>query len=285
MSQLPLMFAHWIHDIDPYAIRFPENGILEGIRWYGLAYLSGFVVGWGLLYLYYKKGKFPLNFDQQSTLISALMIGVLVGGRLGHMLLYQLPEFLSNPLIFFQFWQGGMASHGGFVGVILAMFWFSRKYHYSFWEIADPVVTAVPPGLFFGRLANFINGELFGTVTEIPWGIVFPRSLPPYFPIEMIPARHPVQLYEAVLEGVVLFLYLQWRYWTRNPRTTNVGQLSGEFLLGYSIMRIACEFFKEPTASNILGMNRGIIYSLFIAIAGIGVIYVRRKALKNTLTH
>ncbi len=146
--QIHAILTHWVHDLDPFVIQFSNMGPFEGIRWYGLAYLGGFLIAAGLLYFYHKKNKFPLDFDQQTTLMCSIMIGVLVGGRLGYMLLYALPEFLHNPLLFFRIWGGGMASHGGFIGVILAMYWFSRKYRYNPWMIADAVATVVPPGFF-----------------------------------------------------------------------------------------------------------------------------------------
>ncbi len=269
---------YWVHDLSPFLIKFPDNALgLPGIRYYGLAYLLGFIAAWWLLKVYDNKGKFAINADARATLMSAIIVGVLAGGRVGYMLLYDLDAFLANPLLVFRVDQGGMASHGGFVGVMLALIWFARKQKCSFLALGDVIVTVAPLGLCLGRIANFINGELWGRVTTVAWAVIFPDSpanynaaLGSYGP----EPRHPSQLYQAALEGLLLFIYLQWRFWRTRP---SAGQLSGEFLIGYGIVRIIGELFREPDAALILGLSRGQFYSTFMIIAGAAIIAVVRK--------
>jgi len=275
---MPASTEYWVHDLSPFLVRFPENPLhIEGIRYYGLAYLCGFIGAWILFSLYYKKQRIPLNADQQTTLMTAVIIGVLAGGRIGYMLLYDLPAFLSNPLLVFRVDQGGMASHGGFIGVLLAVIWFSRKYKFSFLRLGDVICSVAPLGIFFGRIANFINGELWGRVTTFKWAVIFPDSPSVYNPLTGIygpEPRHASQLYAATLEGLLLFIYVQWRFWKTRPPA---GQLAGEFLAGYGIVRIFGELFREPDASLILGLSRGQFYSLFMVAAGIGIVFYARK--------
>lgn len=255
---------YYVHNIDPVLIHIYGN---FGIRYYGLAYLLAFVISAWLLHRYYKAGKSPLNPEQQSTALILLVLGVLVGGRLGHILLYDLKDTLHDPLNIFRVWQGGMASHGGFAGVILAGWWISRKYKIHYLRLFDLLASLAPPGLFLGRVANFINGELWGTPTTVPWAVIFPASAPPGTPIGLIQPRHPSQLYEAVLEGLVLTLYTQWRLW-RTDALESPGRLAGEFLVLYAVVRIIGEQFRAPDSPPILGLNRGIFYSFFLIIAG-----------------
>ena len=268
---------YWIHDWSPFLIRFPENPLgLDGIRYYGLAYLAGFFGAWILLKHYEWKGRLAINAETRHTLMTAIFIGALAGGRLGFMLLYDLESFLRNPLLFFRVDQGGMASHGGIAGVILALGWFARK-HGRFLELGDAIATVAPIGLFFGRIANFINGELWGRVSSIRWAVIFPDSPSVYHPSTGLigpEPRHPSQLYQAGLEGLLLLGYLQWRFWYHRPP---FGQIAGECLLGYGIVRIVGEIFREPDASLIFDLSRGQFYSTFLIIAGGTVIYFARK--------
>jgi phosphatidylglycerol:prolipoprotein diacylglycerol transferase len=266
--------THWVHDLDPVAIHIHGN---FGIRYYGLAYLLAFVAAVAMLYWFHRKGRSPLGPEQIETTILALAAGVLLGGRLGYILLYDFPDFLRDPLVVFRVWEGGMASHGGFIGVMLALAWLSRKFKIPFLRLGDLLCPIVPLGLFFGRVANFINGELWGKPSDAPWAVIFPLSAPPGTPLEQIAPRHPSQLYEAFLEGAVLFVYMQWRFW-RTGAAARPGQLSGEFLLFYALVRILGEQFREPDAGLILGLSRGIFYSLFLAVAGVGlIVHARRK--------
>lgn len=270
---------YWVHDLSPFLIRFPENPLgIDGIRYYGLAYLLGFLGAWYLLRLYHAKGRFNIDADARASLMTAVIIGVLVGGRLGYMLLYDLAAFLQNPLLFFRVDQGGMASHGGFVGIILALLWFARKQACNFLSLGDVVATVGPLGILLGRMANFINGELWGRVTYVSWAVIFPDSPRTYNALLQTygpEPRHPSQLYAAFLEGGLLLGYLQWRFWRTRPPA---GQIGGECLLGYGIVRIIGELFRAPDASLLLGLTRGQFYSLFFIAAGTAIIWFARQA-------
>lgn len=259
---------YWVHNLSPFLIEFWDG---FGIRYYGLAYIMGFIAGIWLLRKFQQYGKSPINPQQQETLTIGIIFGVILGGRLGFVLLYDFGEFIHRPWMVFEVWQGGMASHGGFIGVILAIWWCARKFKMSFIQLGDIICPLIPPGLLFGRIANFINGELWGKVTDVPWAVIFPDSAPPNTPTALIAPRHPSQLYEASLEGAFLLAYTQWRLWRTNA-LHYPGRISGEFLFGYALVRIICEFFREPDASLILGMSRGIFYSFFLGAAGIMLI-------------
>ena len=271
---------HWIHDLSPFLIRFPDNPLgIDGIRYYGLAYLLAFLSAWLLLRLYNQKGRFLISKEERSSLMTAVILGVLLGGRLGYMVLYDWEAFLQNPLLFFRVDQGGMASHGGFMGVTVALIYFARK-RFRFFELSDSICSIAPLGLFFGRIANFINAELWGRPSSASWAVIFPQS-PAFFNpdtgiFEPL-ARHPSQLYQAALEGGVLFAYLQWRFWLRRP---SIGMISGEFLCGYGILRSIGELFREPDASLIAGMSRGQFYSLFMIVTGLLIIAYAHKTKK-----
>jgi phosphatidylglycerol---prolipoprotein diacylglyceryl transferase len=183
----------------------------------------------------------------------------------------------ENPLSLFRVWEGGMASHGAFIGVALAIIWVARREGIATLRFSDLLVTVAAPGIFFGRIANFINGELWGKVSTVPWAVKFPQSVSVGTPVEQIPPRHPSQLYEAGLEGLVLFIYIQLRFW-KSQAPVRHGQLTGEFLLGYSVARIISEIYREPDAALILGMSRGIFFSFFLAAAGLAfVLYGQRQ--------
>ncbi|WP_309382167.1 prolipoprotein diacylglyceryl transferase [Cerasicoccus frondis] len=289
LAQLPPKpeTGHWVHDLDPFIIRFPEGWPIDGLRWYGLAYVAGFAVAFFLLRLYYKRGRSPYNPDQQADFLFAIILGTLIGGRLGYFLLYRFDELLQNPLLILRVWEGGMASHGGMIGIVLGMLWFARKTKTSFWRVADITCTLGPPGVLFGRIANFINGELYGRPTDSAWGMHFLdyryNPLTGYNEWFWTQPVHPSQLYQAAMEGLVLTIYMQARFWLSDPNKRSLGQLTGEFLIGYALLRIAGEVFREPDASLILGMSRGAFYSLFMIIAGAAIITLRRKAKPDTL--
>lgn len=277
------LFTHWKHNIDPIALQlpdiFPEFIGSIGIRWYGIAYMLGFVIAIVLLNFYHKKNRSPLNAEQQSNAMLAVIIGVIAGGRLGYMLLYDFSSFINNPIIIFKVWEGGMASHGGFVGVTIAILWIARQTQNPLLKISDIFVTLVPPGLLLGRIANFINGELWGKETNVPWAVRFQET----FNGDYGPPRHPSQLYEAALEGAILFIYIQLRFWKSKPHYRVVGQITGEFLIAYALLRIIGEVFREPDAGLILGLSRGIFYSLFLIIGGIVVILIAQRTYRNGL--
>ena len=277
MSPDPLVAHHWVHNLSPFLWEFAPG---LGIRYYGLAYVLGFLGGLWLLGRYSRAGRSPLTPPQNGDLLFALVLGVLLGGRLGYFLLYAPGELLAKPLAFFRVWDGGMASHGGFAGVLLALLWFARSTRTDPWRLADLVATITPPGLLLGRLANFLNGELWGNVSHLPWAVIFPQSEPPGTPVHLMLPRHPSQLYEATAEGLIPLLYLQFRFWRCDIARTRPGQLAGEFLALYAIGRIVCEQFREPDrgiAPIVEGLSRGTFYSLFLLAAGGALILWSRR--------
>ncbi|MCP5324752.1 MAG: prolipoprotein diacylglyceryl transferase [Oceanospirillaceae bacterium] len=243
--------------IDPVAIHI---GSLP-IHWYGLMYLLSFGLAYWLMLYRAERSNGVWNKDQVSDLIFYGAMGVVLGGRCGYVLFYNFDKFVEDPLWLFQVWTGGMSFHGGLLGVLVACYLFGRKYKKSFFQITDFGAPMVPVGLFFGRIGNFIGGELWGRTTDVPWGMVFPRAgdLP----------RHPSQLYEMFLEGVVLFTILWW--FSSRPRPQMA--VSALFLIFYGSFRFAVEFVREPDSQigfALLGwMTRGQELSLPMIIGGI----------------
>ena len=244
-------------EFDPVAIAI---GPLQ-IHWYGLTYLAAFLGGWWLARMRTGRSDAPVNREQLADLIFYLALGVILGGRFGYVLFYHFERFLNEPLWLFQIWEGGMSFHGGLIGVLIAMFLFARKLGSHFFSIADFIAPVIPVGLGLGRIGNFINGELWGRPTDVPWAMVFPQAGDTL-------ARHPSQLYQFALEGVLLFVVL-WSYSARpRPRMA----VSALFLLGYGIVRTFAEFYREPDAH--LGfvaldwMTMGQVLSIPMALAG-----------------
>lgn len=256
------------HTPNPFIYEFSE-GI--GIRWYGMAYAIGFMAGMWLLHIYYKKGRSPFNPDQQSSLLFAIIGGVVLGGRIGYVFFYSPEILLHEPWKIFYVWEGGMASHGGFIGVALAAWIMAKRLKSTFLRIGDLLATLSPPGLLLGRLANYNNGELWGKETGTNWGVIFEGAGP--YP------RHPSQLYEAGLEGLLMLVYSQIRVWKSSVLKDNPGHLAGEFLLLYSIVRVIGEQFREPDAELHFGfLSRGSFLSLLMGAIGLALIlYSRRK--------
>ena len=258
MPTLALAFP----SIDPVLIQIGPFAI----RWYALAYIIGLVAGWRYVRRLVQRPGWQLTPLDVDDLLLYVTLGVVLGGRLGYVLFYRPGYYLSQPLEALAVWQGGMSFHGGVVGVIAAMWLFARLRKRSFLEVGDAVVCAVPIGLFLGRIANFINGELFGRVTDVPWGMVFPHGGPE--------PRHPSQLYEAGLEGVVLFVVLAVFAWRlRDPATA--GRLSGIFLIGYALARSFAELFREPDAHlGFLwgGVTMGQLLSLPMLAVGLALV-------------
>ena len=267
-------FAYWVNNLSPFLVQFGEN---FGIRYYGVAYMLGFACAWALLHLYHRAGRSSLAANSIADLMTWIILGVLLGGRLGYFLLYQFDSLVRDPLVLLRVWEGGMASHGGFVGVMGALWWWTWKHDVPLFQISDLVVTTAPVGLLFGRLANFINGELWGKITDVPWAVIFPHSATPGMPLHLVLPRHPSQLYAAALEGALLLAYMQWRFWRSEVVRRQPGRLSGEFLIGYALVRILGEVFREPDASLLFGTSRGTFYSIFLIGAGIVLIVRTRK--------
>jgi len=258
--------AYWTHDLDPVAFRFPESWGLRGVHWYGLAYAAGFLVAAWLLGRWRRAGLTPLRSAlDESALITAVMVGVIAGGRCGHVFLYAPAEFAPDPMVLFRVWEGGMASHGGFLGVLLAGAWFARRAQDDLFAVGDLLCALAPAGLLFGRLANFINGELVGDPSSLPWAVIFPR--------EGAEPRHPSQLYEAFAEGLLPLLWVLRRYPLRLPP----GRLAGEFLLLYSVGRIICEAFRSPEDGYVLGLTAGQFWTLPLAAFGAYLVYRARR--------
>ncbi|MBT8420791.1 MAG: prolipoprotein diacylglyceryl transferase [Gammaproteobacteria bacterium] len=222
----------FVHQLDPVALQLGP----VAIHWYGVMYLVAFGTAWWLgriraIEVY--RGWQPAAMDD---IVFYCAMGAVLGGRIGHMLFYDLEHFLRSPWVLFQVWRGGMSFHGGLLGVLLAMWWYARRQGRSFFEVTDFIAPLIPPGLGVGRLGNFINGELWGKATDVPWAVVFPRT-----DLERLP-RHPSQLYEAFLEGVVLFVVL-WLF-SKKPRPAMA--VSGLFLVGYGFFRFLVEFIRVP---------------------------------------
>jgi phosphatidylglycerol---prolipoprotein diacylglyceryl transferase len=214
------------------------------IHWYGLMYLMAFMqfLLLGRLSLARKHiAAYGFTYKELEDILFAGVVGVILGGRLGYIIFYMPSYYLAHPFDVLKVWEGGMSFHGGFLGVLLAMFWSAKKYQKTFFEITDFIAPLIPFGLAFGRLGNFINGELWGRPTDLPWAMIFPQS-------GDLLARHPSQLYQFAGEGLCLGIFLWW--YARKPRP--VGQISGVFLLGYGLFRFLAEFAREP--DNFLGL-------------------------------
>jgi len=219
-------------NIDPVAI---DIGFVK-IHWYGISYVVGILSAWLLLRYRGKQAYWGFNDEQVSDLIFYAMLGIILGGRLGSVLFYNFSDYLQHPMEIFNLQQGGMSFHGGLLGVAIAVWFFARKVNQSFFKVTDFIVPVVPLGLGSGRVGNFINGELWGTPSDLPWAMIFPGTAAGDI------ARHPSQLYEALLEGLVLFIILWW--FSKTPRP--IKAVSGLFLLGYGVFRFMVEFVRVP---------------------------------------
>lgn len=262
-------------DIDPVAISF---GPLQ-VHWYGLMYLVGFVAGWWLGRRRAAQPDSNWKPEQVDDLLFYSALGVVLGGRIGYVLFYNWGAFLSDPLMLFRIWEGGMSFHGGLLGVMVALGFYAWRENRRYFAVADFLAPLVPIGLGAGRIGNFINGELWGKPTDLPWGVVFPGA-------GAVP-RHPSQLYEFFLEGVVLFVIVWW--FSSKPRPTMA--VSGVFAIGYGVFRFLVEFVREPDAH--IGylafgwLTKGQVLSLPLVFAGLlllGLAYGRgdtRKAAAN----
>jgi phosphatidylglycerol:prolipoprotein diacylglycerol transferase len=302
------MLSYYLHNFDPFIFRLWDN---IGPRWYGMAYVLAFLCGFALLSHFSKKGYLDLNQSAVGDFITwVALFGVMIGGRLGYVIFYK-PEMLRDPLSILRVWEGGMSSHGGILGVVLFSLYYARRHKISWTNLGDNLVVAVPIGLFFGRCANFINGELYGRAASVSWAIQFPSELLTANAVEAdraiaacrqidssfdsVPAiveavqsnpriatalrdiltpRHPSQLYEAFLEGIVLFAIL---WFVRTRRRTPNGFLTGLFMICYAVFRIVVEYFREPDAALIGMFTRGQFFSFFVIALGIGFIVVANR--------
>ena len=254
----------FINNFDPVAIQFFS---IE-IRWYSLAYIFGILIGWFL-----SKKVFITNLrinEKFDDFLTYIILGIIVGGRLGYVIFYNFNYYISNFFDIFKIWQGGMSFHGGLIGIILVSFWFAKKNNHNPFKYLDIVSIVSPVGIFFGRIANFINSELYGIETNVPWAVKFIQ-------IDNL-SRHPSQLYEAILEGFILFLILILIYSKKNYK---IGMCSSSFLIFYGIFRIFSEFFREPDPQlgYLFGsLTMGILLSALMILFGL-ILYRKRNEL------
>ena len=242
------------------------------VRWYGMMYLLGFASSYLLVKHQIRKKGLRLPDDFVDSLYYWLMLGLLAGARLGYVIFYDLVMYLHDPLEILKVWHGGMSFHGGLIGCVVSGILFSRKTRVDFWQTADLVIVTAPIGLGLGRIGNFINGELYGRVTDVPWAMVFPAGGP-------LP-RHPSQIYEFLLEGVLLFLIL----WTVKNKALKSGVLTSLFLVLYGLFRFSVEFFREPDAQiGFIGgvITMGQILSAGMLLAGVTIYFQRMKPGSN----
>jgi phosphatidylglycerol:prolipoprotein diacylglycerol transferase len=296
------MFAYYVHDLNPLIFRLWDN---VGPRWYGLAYVLAFGCSYALFRVLAKRGYADLPVVKVGDFITgAALFGVIVGGRLGYALFYK-PEMLRAPMSILRVWEGGMSSHGGMLGLLAFTFYYAWRHKISWTNLGDNLVVTAPIGLFFGRCANFINGELYGRATDVSWAMQFPKELtenvgeaeraitacrqidPSLISSDAIVAavrhqpqvkeilrgiltpRHPSQLYEAFFEGIILFAIL-WFVRTRMRQPNGV--LTGLFFIFYAIFRVIVENFREPDASLIGGFTRGQFFSFFLIAIGLAFV-------------
>lgn len=263
--------------IDPVLIQIGPLAI----RWYALAYIAGILLAW----LYVRKMVLNPNLwgNQNKPTISEVddfviwaTLGIILGGRLGYVLFYNPIFYLSHPLEIPQIWKGGMSFHGGSAGIVVAILWFAKRRGLNFWHFFDMLAAAAPIGLFFGRIANFINSELWGRLTDVPWGFIVGDSrLESLLNPDILVARHPSQLYEAFLEGLVLFLILFWLIYSKK-KLAQPGYIGSAFIAGYGIFRIFCEFFREPDAQLgflFAGTTMGMLLSVPMVLLGVFGMY------------
>lgn len=248
-------------DISPEIFSISLFGMTFALRWYALAYIVGILLGWRLVLRAANtprlwRGKKPVMTGAQiEDLLTWVILGVIIGGRIGYVLFYQPAYYLSNPAQILRVWEGGMSFHGGALGVISAAFLYTGRHQIARISAGDIVALGIAPGLLLGRIANFINAELWGRQTDLPWGVAFPTEQAQYCPdVIGICARHPSQLYEAALEGLLLGAVLIWLAWRRGALKTP-GIIMGTFLAGYGLARFVVEFFRQPDAQFISAGN------------------------------
>ena len=261
------------HNLDPVLI---DLGFIA-IRWYSLAYIFGIVAGWWfgkkIIKHISKNNNIYFNIKEFDDLITYIIVSLIIGGRLGYIIFYNLDYYISNPIDIIKIWEGGMSFHGALVGIILGTYFFSKSRRISTLFLLDIIACVSPIGIFLGRIANFINGELVGKVTNVSWSVIFPA-------IDMLP-RHPSQLYEAVLEGIILFLILNTIVFRQRYK---IGTCSYLFLIFYGVLRIMSELYREPDAQlgyifNLFSM--GTILSLLMILSGLIIFNILQKKNEN----
>ena len=260
-------------NISPEIFAFNVMGMQFALRWYAVSYILGFFCAIKLMKYFIKKEELwldaqpPLTSDQADSFLTYLILGVILGGRLGYVFFYNFGHYVYNPIDIIKIWDGGMAFHGGFLGVCLAVFFYCKANSISLWTGSDLIAVSTPPGLFFGRIANFINAELWGRPTEQPWGIIFPGERAQSCEgITGLCARHPSQLYEAVLEGLILFLVLFCL--ARFGAFKRFGLITGVFAIGYGFSRFFVEYFRVPDPQFFSDSNP---YGFAVGFDGYGV--------------
>ena len=286
-------------DISPNIFSITILGIEFALRWYAMAYIAGILIGWRLALISLQKPALwpdkgaPMTPPQWEDMITWIIIGVIIGGRLGYVLFYQPAYFAKNPDSIIQVWQGGMAFHGGFLGVVTAVFIYCKRHRLPLASTADLLALCSPAGLLLGRCANFINAELWGRPTDLPWGVAFPGiAAQDCGQLEGLCARHPSQLYEALLEGLILGLVLLWMAY-RQGGLKLPGWITGLFFVGYGLSRFIVEFFRQPDAQFVtlenpvglawhigsIGLTMGQLLSLpMIAVGVFLCLKARRRA-------
>jgi len=266
-----------IHNFDPVLI---DLGFFQ-IKWYSIAYIMGIILGWVHAVKIIKKTQNntqnfePIKRSDFDDLVIYLVLGIILGGRLGYVIFYNLEYYIQNSFEIFKLWQGGMSFHGGLLGVIVAIFIFSKNKNTNFFKYSDIVACVAPIGIFLGRIANFINGELFGKISTLPWAVIFPNG--------GNIARHPSQIYEAILEGLVLFILINFLA-LKKHLIIKTGYVSSFFLISYSILRIFSENFREPDQH--LGylfnyFSMGTLLSILTLISGFLIIFFIKKNEQN----
>lgn len=299
------------HSVDMQAvIQFPNLspelfsvtvfGMEFALRWYALAYIFGLIIAWRLAIMalrapqLWSAGAPPMKPEQVDDLLTWIIIGVILGGRLGSVLFYNPQYYLQNPGDILKIWEGGMAFHGGLLGVVIASWIYAHRHNIPKLPLADLVSYTVPPGVLLGRLANFVNAELWGRATDVPWAVVFPGAQAQYCPgVEGVCARHPSQLYEAALEGLFLAVFLIWMVW-RKGAFKKPGLVLGTFLLTYGVARFLVEFLRQPDAQFVtegnplglawhiggVGLTMGQFLTLPMLALGCWFVFTARKTAK-----
>jgi phosphatidylglycerol---prolipoprotein diacylglyceryl transferase len=260
---MPHDYLHWSDlGLSPVAL---DLGLFQ-LRWYSLAYIAGILIGYLYLLRLIRQPGAPMARRHADDLVTYATLGILVGGRLAYCIFYR-PELLTSPFEVLRLWEGGMSFHGGVIGTSLAIIWMARRQKLDWLRVHDYVACCVPFGLFFGRLANFVNGELWGRVTTVPWALRFPEVVDGLYVLG--PPRHPSQLYEAALEGIGLLLLLGFLFWRTQARY-QPGKLVGSFLLGYGAIRFGLEFVREPDigVAVIGGFTRGQLLTIPMLVGG-----------------